>query len=113
TEIGPKRLELLHAVVPTATSVGLLVNPTIPAIAEPLSRDFQAAASALGLTLRVLYASTERDFDTVFANLRKQQVGALVISPDTFFTARSKQLAPSAMRFLPSTSIASSPPLAV
>ncbi len=91
-EIGPKRLELLHAVVPRATIIALLVNPTIPTIAEPLSRDLQAAASTLGLKLQVLHASTERDFDTVFATLVKLQAGALVIGPDTLFTARSKQL---------------------
>ena len=91
-QIGPKRLELLHAVVPTATIVGLLVNPNIPTIAEPLSRDLQVAASTLGLTLQVIHASTERDFDTAFATLLKLQAGALVISPDTFFTARSKEL---------------------
>ena len=93
TEIGPKRLELLHAVVPTTKIIALLVNPTIPTIAEPLSRDLQAAASTLGLKLRVLHASTESDFDAVFATLVKVQAGALVIGPDTFFTARSKQLA--------------------
>jgi putative ABC transport system substrate-binding protein len=91
-EIGPKRLELLHAVVPRATIIALLVNPTIPTIAEPLSRDLQAAADTLGLKLQVLHASTEGDFDTVFASLVKLQTGALVIGPDTFFTARSKQL---------------------
>jgi putative ABC transport system substrate-binding protein len=93
TEIGPKRLELLHAVVPTAKIIALLVNPTIPTIAEPLSRDLQAAASTLGLKLHVLHASTESDFDTAFATLVKVQAGALVIGADTFFTARSKQLA--------------------
>ena len=53
----------------------------------------QAAARTLGLKLQVLHASTESDFDAVFATLVKLQAGALVIGPDTFFTARSKQLA--------------------
>ena len=91
-EIGPKRLELLHAVTPKATTIGLLVNPAIPAIAEPLSRDLQAAARTLGLTLEVVHASTEGDFDTVFARLLKLKAGGLVIGPDTFFTAQGKQL---------------------
>ena len=67
-EVAPKRLELLHELVPTATVIALLVNPTNPN-AETQSRDLQAAARTLGLQLHVLHASTERDFDTVFATL--------------------------------------------
>ena len=92
-EVGPKRLELLHELVPTATSVALLVNPTSPAIAEPFSRALQAAARTLGLELHVLRASTEPDFDTVFANLGQLRAGGLVIMPDVFFNSLSKQLA--------------------
>ena len=73
-EVGPKRLELLHELVPTATVIALLVNPTNPS-AEALSRDLQAAARALGLQLHVLHASTERDFDTVFATLVQLRAG--------------------------------------
>src|SRR6266487_1632552 len=92
-QVGPKRLELLHEMVPTATIIALLVNPTNPAFAESLSRDVQAAARALALQIHVLHASTERDFETVFATLVQLRAGALVIGPDTFFTARSEQLA--------------------
>jgi putative ABC transport system substrate-binding protein len=91
-EVGPKRLELAHALVPAATIIALLVNPTSPALAETYARDLQAAASTLGLRLHVLHASTERDFDTVFASLVQLRAGALVIGPDTFFYARSEQL---------------------
>ena len=59
-EVGPKALEVLHELVPTATVIALLVNPTNPS-AEVLSRDLQTAARALGLQLHVLHASTERD----------------------------------------------------
>jgi ABC-type uncharacterized transport system substrate-binding protein len=59
-EIGPKRLELLHKMVPTATDIALLVNPTNPNT-DTLSRNLQAAARTLGLQLHVLNASTERD----------------------------------------------------
>ena len=90
-EMGPKRLELLHQVIPTATIIALLVNPTSPA-AETITKDAQAAAHALGLQLHVLHASSDRDFDTVFATAA-QRAGALVISPDVFFTSRSQQLA--------------------
>jgi putative ABC transport system substrate-binding protein len=92
-EVGPKRLELAHALVPTATIIALLVNPTSPTLAETYSRDLQAAASTLGLQLHVLHASTERDFDTVFTTLVQLRAGALVIGPDTFFYARSEKLA--------------------
>jgi putative tryptophan/tyrosine transport system substrate-binding protein len=92
-EVGPKRLELLHELVPTATIIGLLVNPTSPTLAEPTTRHLQAAARALGLQLHVLHASAERDFDSVFATLAQLRAGALVIGPDPFFNSRSEQLA--------------------
>jgi putative ABC transport system substrate-binding protein len=91
-EIGPKRLELLRELVPTATIFALLVNPTNPNV-ETLSRDLQAAARSLGLQLHVLHASTELDFVTVFATLTKLRAGGLVIGPDAFFNDRSEQLA--------------------
>jgi ABC-type uncharacterized transport system substrate-binding protein len=92
-EVGPKRLELLHEVVPKATVIALLVNPTNPTVYETISRDLQAAARRLGLELHVLHASTERDFDTAFAALGQLRAGALVIGPDAFFTAQIEQLA--------------------
>jgi putative ABC transport system substrate-binding protein len=91
-ELGPKRLELLHEVVPTATIVGLLVNPTSPNLTEASTRDLQAMARTLGLQLHVLHAATERDFDTAFATLSQLQAGALVIGPDAFFISRSERL---------------------
>jgi putative ABC transport system substrate-binding protein len=71
-ELGAKRLELLRELVPTATIAAVLVNPTAP-LAETLSKEAQAAAAKLGLQLHVLHASTEGDFDTVFATLLKLQ----------------------------------------
>jgi putative tryptophan/tyrosine transport system substrate-binding protein len=97
-ELGPKRLELLHELVPTTTTIALLVNPTNPAIAETQSRDLQAAARTLGLQLHVLHASTERDFDRVFATLAQLRAGALVIGLDGLFTNRMEQLAALAVR---------------
>src|SRR5207245_8011122 len=90
-EVGPKRLELLHELVPTATVVALLLNPTYPS-AENQSRDLQAAARTLGLQLHVLHASSERDFDTVFATLAQLRAGALMIGTDGLFVDRSEQL---------------------
>jgi putative tryptophan/tyrosine transport system substrate-binding protein len=92
-EVGPKRVELLRELLPSATLIAVLVNPTNPTIGEPFVRDLQAAAGTLGLKLQVLHASTERDFDTVFATLAQLQAGALVISPDQFLTSRIEQLA--------------------
>jgi putative tryptophan/tyrosine transport system substrate-binding protein len=68
-EVLPKRLELLHELLPTAGVMALLVNPADPANAEIQSRDVLAAAHTLGLKLHVVNASTERDFDSVFAHL--------------------------------------------
>jgi len=92
-EVGPKRLELLHELLPMATVVGLLVNPTNPNLAEPTTKNLRAAAHALGLQLHILNASTDRDFDTVFATLIQLQLGALVIGADPFFSSRLEQLA--------------------
>jgi putative ABC transport system substrate-binding protein len=97
-QLGPKQLEMLHELVPTATTIALLVNPTNPTNAETLSRDLQAAARTLGLQLHVLYASTERDFDTVFATLSRLRADALVIGSDPFFNSRSQQLVALAFR---------------
>jgi len=91
-EVGPKRLELLHELLPAATTIAMLVNPTSPSTAEPSSRTLQVAARTLGLQLHVLHASTERDFDTVFATLVQLRAGGLVIMPDTLFLAHSEQL---------------------
>jgi putative ABC transport system substrate-binding protein len=91
--IAPKRLQLLHELAPTASVMALLVNPANPTLAEPNTKELQAAARALGLELHVLNASTERDFDEVFAKLIQLRAGGLVIGPDTFFSSRSEQLA--------------------
>jgi putative tryptophan/tyrosine transport system substrate-binding protein len=97
-EVGPKRLELLRELLPSATIIALLVNPAVPAIAEPLSRASQAAAHALGLQLHVLHASSDDDFDRIFATLTQLHADALVIGPDVLFTAHSKQLAAATVR---------------
>jgi putative tryptophan/tyrosine transport system substrate-binding protein len=91
-EVGPKRLEVLHELVPTATTMALLLNPTSP-IAATLSKDLLAAAQVFGLGIHVLHASTDGDLDSVFANLRQLQMGGLVIGSDVFFNSRSSQLA--------------------
>jgi putative ABC transport system substrate-binding protein len=96
-EMGPKRLELLHELVPEARVIALLVNPTNPN-GNALAREVQAAAHTLGIELHVLNASTERDFDPAFATLAQVQAGGLLIATDGYFTAQSKQLGDRVLR---------------
>jgi putative ABC transport system substrate-binding protein len=91
-EIVPKRLQLLHEVVPTARVLALLVNPANSTVAETQSREALSAANALGLELHILNASTERDFDAIFANLIQLRTGGLVVAADPLFSGRSKHL---------------------
>jgi putative tryptophan/tyrosine transport system substrate-binding protein len=97
-EVGPKRLELLHQVIPAASIVALLVNPTNPA-AEPLVRDAQAAAHSLGLQLHVLKASDDGEIDAAFAALPELQAGGLVIGSDHFFDGRGLKLGALALQY--------------
>ena len=92
-EIVPKRLELLHELLPKVGSLALLVNPTAPELAESQTREVHSAAQTLGIHLHVLNASTEQDFDRVFARLTELRAGGLVIGGDAFFTRNVKQLA--------------------
>ena len=92
-EVAAKRLELLHELVPTATIVALLVNPSNTALAETTTRQLEAAARTLGLQFHVLHASSDRELDTAFAALVQLRAGALVIGADPFFNSRSEQLA--------------------
>ena len=92
TELVPKRLELLRELIPTANIIALLVNPTSPFITESISKDLQSATRALGLQLHILNASTEHDFDTVFATFTQLRADVLVIAPDAMFISRSELL---------------------
>jgi putative tryptophan/tyrosine transport system substrate-binding protein len=91
-ELGPKKLELLHKLVPTAPRIAALINPANPN-SEGVQKGVQAAARALGVEVDVLRASTEREIDTAFASLVQARAGGLFISPDPFFVGRTKQLA--------------------
>jgi putative ABC transport system substrate-binding protein len=96
-EVAPKRLELLRQLVPTTSVMALLANSANPN-AEANTKDLQAAARTLGLELHVLNASTERDFDAVFAKLVQLRAGGLVIGADNLFASRIEQLAALALR---------------
>jgi putative ABC transport system substrate-binding protein len=97
-ELAPKRLELLHELLPTVSVMALLANPTDTSSAI-LSNNTMSVAHTLGLELHVLNARTEGDFDSVFASLIQLRAGGLVINPDAFFSARSEQLAALALRY--------------
>jgi hypothetical protein len=88
---------LTRELLPKAELVALLINPTSP-VAEPQTRDAQAAASALGFKLTILNAVAENDFDQVFATLVQQRADALLISADPFFTSRREHLVALAAR---------------
>jgi putative tryptophan/tyrosine transport system substrate-binding protein len=92
-EVAPKRLELLHELVPAARVIGLLLNQADTALAQVQLRAIQSAANTLGLELQVLNASSENDFDAAFANLIRLRAGGLVISADQVFTRGMEQLA--------------------
>ena len=92
-ELGPKRLELMHQLLPKAAVIALAVNPTNPRVAEVQIRDGQEAARALGLELQILYASTEDDFDKLVANLRQRASGLVIAAGDSFFLSETAKFA--------------------
>ena len=96
-ELGPKRLELIHQLVPKAATIAVLLNPTNP-ITDRLSRDTEAGARALGRKIHVLHASTESEIDTAFATMRQVRAGGLVIGGDPFLYGQSERLATLALR---------------
>jgi ABC-type uncharacterized transport system substrate-binding protein len=89
--LGAKRLELLRELVPSATVIGFLVNPTNPT-SESQTSDVQAAARAHGIELLILNASSERDLDAAFTSFVQQRVNAIIIGADSLFLSRRDQL---------------------
>jgi putative ABC transport system substrate-binding protein len=90
-EVAPKRLELMHELLPRATAIALLLNPNNPN-SETLLSETQAAARILGVQLHVLRATTERDIAMVVANWAQLRTGPLVIGSDGYFSSRSEQI---------------------
>jgi len=95
--LGPKRIGLLHELVPNAATIGMIVNPSAPE-AESHLREAQEAPRAIGLKLHVQYASSERELDAAFATLVQQRIGALLVDADAFFLNRREQLVALAAR---------------
>jgi putative ABC transport system substrate-binding protein len=98
-ELGAKELELLHELAPAATDIAVLNNPTNPLFGADFLKSTETGARSLGLQLRVLNASTEREIDVAFAALGQLRAGGLVISADPFFNARPGQLAALSLRY--------------
>jgi ABC-type uncharacterized transport system substrate-binding protein len=90
TMLGPKRLELLRELLPSTSTIALLVNPSNPNVVD--APETEAAANAIGRRLEVLKASTERDLEAAFTTIVARQVGALIVMPDPLFFLRREQL---------------------
>jgi putative tryptophan/tyrosine transport system substrate-binding protein len=98
SDLGTKWLGLLHDLLPGATRFAVLVNPKNPTTTEPMIKSVQAAASTIGRQVEVLYASSNSDIDTAFANLVQKRAEALLIGTDALFLEGRVQLATLALR---------------
>jgi putative ABC transport system substrate-binding protein len=97
-EVAPKRLELLHELLPKVQVMALLVDPTDSSTAKTTASDVAAAARSFGLQLHILHASSESDFEGVFAKLNQLGAGGLVVAGGPFFVSHREQLAAMALR---------------
>jgi putative tryptophan/tyrosine transport system substrate-binding protein len=93
TEVVAKRLGLLHDLLPKAVRIAVLVNPANASVTEATLRDIPEAASALGLQIRVLNASTSREIEAAFTTLGRDPADALLVASDGFFVSRRLQFA--------------------
>jgi putative ABC transport system substrate-binding protein len=90
-EMGPKRLDFIHQLVPKASTIAMLINPNFPT-ASAETRVVQSAARALGVEINVLNGSTESEIDTVFADLM-HKAGGLIVGTDPFLLGQRDKLA--------------------
>jgi putative ABC transport system substrate-binding protein len=96
-QLGPKRLELVHELVPNARLIALLLNPT-NSLSKTIARDLEAAGLTRGINIHILQASTERELDMVLPSLDQLHADALVFCADLLFIRRSDRLAALALR---------------
>jgi putative ABC transport system substrate-binding protein len=102
-ELAPKRLQLLHDLIPNATLFGVLADPAFPATQSTIA-ELQAAARTLGLQLVVVNARTESDLETAFATFSQQRAAAVLVGNSSFYNGRTERLAALAARHaLPAT----------
>jgi putative ABC transport system substrate-binding protein len=97
--VSPKRLELLHELLPTASTMALLVNPANPTLSEIETNGALSAARNLGMALHILNARSDRDLEEAFLKITQLHARGLVIGADAFFTSRSKLLAALCARY--------------
>jgi putative tryptophan/tyrosine transport system substrate-binding protein len=97
--LAPKRLALLHELLPAVASIAMLVNPANPNYTQAETKDLQSAAHVLGVRVLVLNGGTESDIAAAFATLVEQQIGALLIGADSFFNAARDQIVRLAARY--------------
>jgi ABC-type uncharacterized transport system substrate-binding protein len=97
-ELTAKRLALLRELVPAAVHVAVLVNPAIAAVTDATLQDVKVAASAMGLQIQILNASTSREISDAFVTLVRERPHALFVGPGSFFVSRRVQLAHLATR---------------
>jgi len=91
-ELVAKGLALLHELVPSTTTIGLLGNPNNSLIDELITRDALAAAPAIGIRIQILKATTDREIDAAFESLVQARTGALLVGNDAFFNSRIEQI---------------------
>jgi putative ABC transport system substrate-binding protein len=97
-DVSPKRLELMHELLPTAAKLAVVANPTSPTANSQLQK-LRSAAEILGLHLQVLNASIEKEFESIFSAVAQESAGGLVFTSDPYFAFRSGQLAELAMKY--------------
>jgi putative ABC transport system substrate-binding protein len=97
-EVSPKRLEMMRELRPAAAKLAVAVNPTSPTVNWQLER-LRSAAEILGVRLEILTASSESEFEPMFAAATKEALGGLVFTSDPYFAFRSGQLAALAQRY--------------
>lgn len=98
TELGPKRLELLHEMTPIASKIALLVNPNNPIMSQVEIQSTQTAARRLGLEIIVVNAGTENEIESAFATAVQQRAVAFNVATDAYLASRREQIAALALR---------------
>jgi putative ABC transport system substrate-binding protein len=99
-DLAAKRLGILHELVPGVPEIAVIVNPAHLIEAESIMREVEVAAGTLGLKTKALAASNSGDIDAAFANIARQRIGAVLVSPDSYFTSRRVQFATLANRYV-------------
>jgi putative ABC transport system substrate-binding protein len=105
-ELGPKRLELLHELLPTAKKIALLVNPKVPVVLQDDIQGAQMAARRLGLEIIVVEGGSENEIARAFATAAQERASALQVGDDAFLDSRREQIAALGLRHaLPTMSL--------